>query len=111
MKKLFKLRTFSVFYCVLTLGAPGANVYANDSVITEFLQMDTLADHEVAHLLITKCRRHGVVWSGGMALRFSDRISPRPIRSRWERDRDSRIRCRGIDAFERRRVSDEPWIR
>lgn len=67
--------------------------------------------YEVLQVLNSKCRRNGVVWSGGVARRFPDRISPRPIRSRWDRDSDSGVHCSGVDAFEQLRVSDQPMIR
>lgn len=67
--------------------------------------------HETEQTISAKCQRHGVVWSGGIALRFSDRIRPRPIRSRWERDGDNGIFCRGTSAFEQYTVSDQPWVR
>lgn len=57
------------------------------------------------------CRRHGVVWSGGIALRRPDRISPRPVRSRWQDDEDSRIFCTEGDPFTQKRVADTPWVR
>ncbi len=57
------------------------------------------------------CRRYGVIWSGGAALRRPGRISPRPVRSRWQAGGESRIRCAEGGAFERRYVADQPWIR
>lgn len=57
------------------------------------------------------CRRHTVVWSGGVARRGPDRIRPRPVRSRWQSADDNRIFCTGGDPFRQKRVSDEPWIR
>lgn len=56
------------------------------------------------------CRRYGVIWSGGTALRRPGRISPRPVRSRWQGAAESRIRCAEDGAFEQRRVADQPWI-
>lgn len=57
------------------------------------------------------CRRHGVIWSGGTALRQPVRISPRPVRSRWQGAEAGRIRCGGGDAFRQSRVAEQPWIR
>ena len=57
------------------------------------------------------CRRNGVVWSGGIARRGPDRISPRPVRSRWQRGDESRIYCAGGDPFSQQRVADQSWIR
>ena len=57
------------------------------------------------------CRRHRVVWSGGVAVRGRDRISPRPVRSRWQRAGQSRIRCTGGESFDRIQVADQPWVR
>jgi len=57
------------------------------------------------------CRRNGVVWSGGVARRGPDRISPRPVRSRWQSADASRIYCAGGDPFTQQRVVDQSWIR
>jgi hypothetical protein len=57
------------------------------------------------------CRRYGVIWSGGTALRRPDRISPRPVRSRWQAAGASRIRCADGGAFGQTLVADQPWIR
>ena len=57
------------------------------------------------------CRTYGVVWSGGVALRKTDRISPRSVRSRWQKAGENRIRCSGGNTFSRIQVADEPWIR
>jgi hypothetical protein len=57
------------------------------------------------------CRRNRVVWSGGVARRGPDRISPRPIRSRWQGDAANRIYCPGDNSFSQTRVADEPWVR
>lgn len=57
------------------------------------------------------CRRYGVIWSGGVALRRPDRISPRPVRSRWQAAGESRVRCADGDAFRQSQVADSPWIR
>ena len=67
--------------------------------------------YKVVRFLASKCRRNGVVWSGGVASRFTDRISPRPVRHRWERDSDDHIHCDDVDAFRQLRVSDLPMIR
>jgi hypothetical protein len=57
------------------------------------------------------CRRYGVIWSGGIALRRPDRISPRPVRSRWQGAGENRIRCKDGGAFRQPQVADSPWIR
>jgi len=64
-----------------------------------------------AQAVYSDCRRHTVVWSGGVARRGPDRIRPRPVRSRWQSADDNRIFCTGGDSFRQKRVSDEPWIR
>jgi hypothetical protein len=71
----------------------------------------TLPPYEAVQVLRSNCRRYGVVWSGGIALRFSDRISPRPIRSRWDSDSDNRILCTDVDWSKQYRLSDQPMIR
>jgi hypothetical protein len=66
------------------------------------------------HSVITEhsgCQRNRVIWSGGIARRGPDRISPQPIRSRWQGTGESRIYCRDGNAFSQTRVADEPWIR
>jgi hypothetical protein len=57
------------------------------------------------------CQRHSVVWSGGIARRGPDRITPRPVRSRWQDADDNRIFCTGGNPFSQKRVADTPWIR
>ena len=57
------------------------------------------------------CRRNGVVWSGGVARRGPDRISPRPVRSRWQSADVSPIYCTGGKPFTQQRVADQSWIR
>jgi hypothetical protein len=116
MNKNKGLAIFAALFCTAIPGAPGAAADASDSVDT--VSRDVFADsrhtrsrYERVQAPGSKCRRNGVVWSGGTASRFSDRISPRPVRSRWDRDTDSRIGCAGADAFKRYRVSDQPWIR
>ena len=102
--------------CSAIISATGTGAYASDSAITgsrdtspENHHTDT--GYKVALALRAKCRRNGVVWSGGIASRFPDRISPRPVRSRWDRKADSRVGCAEVDAFKRYRVSEQPWIR
>ena len=110
------LTIISTLVSFVILGVISVGAYAGDSVNAE--SRDTVADrrdayprYEVAQALSSKCRRNGVVWSGGVASRFPDRISPRPIRSRWDRAEDKSIRCTDVDAFKQRRVSDQPLIR
>ena len=57
------------------------------------------------------CHRNRVIWSGGIARRGPDRISPRPTRSRWQSPIESRIYCSGGNSFTQIKVADEPWIR
>lgn len=61
--------------------------------------------------LRSTCHRNRVTWSGGIARRGPDRISPRPIRTRWQRAGESRILCAGGNTFSQRRVADQPWLR
>ena len=110
------LTSLTALVCTAVISVPGTGAYASDSVITG--PRDSFADtrhthtrYKVAQAQRSKCRRNGVVWSGGVASRFSDRIRPRPVRSRWDRDADSSVGCEGVDAFKRYRVSDQPWIR
>jgi hypothetical protein len=69
------------------------------------------AAHSNAQAVHSDCRRDGVVWSGGIARRGPDRISPRPVRSRWQAVDESRIYCAGSKPFSKHRVADLPWIR
>ena len=107
---------FSVLSCTGMLVVVGIGASVSDAVNAEssdFLtdSQDKYTQYQLAHLLHSKCRRHGVVWSSGVASRFSDRISPRPVRSRWDNVEDDRIRCKGVDEFKRLRVSDQPSIK
>ena len=116
MKKIIDLAFHSALFCSAILGVFCVGAYAGDSVNEESSEIftdrqHTHTQHEVAHSPGSKCRRNGVVWSGGVASRFSDRIRPRPVRSRWDRDVDNSIRCVGVDAFKQHRVSDQASIR
>jgi hypothetical protein len=113
MKRNTGLAFFSASVCSALLSVIGTAANAGDSGSTEsrYASTDTRYSqtrYEVVQALSSKCRRNGVVWSGGVASRFSDRISPRPVRSRWDRDGENRIRCVDVDAFKQRRVSDQP---
>ena len=89
-----------------------ASEFEYDEVLDAFSDRRySLPRYKVVRFLASKCRRNGVVWSGGVASRFSDRISPRPVRHRWERDGDDHIHCDDVDAFRQLRVSDLPMIR
>jgi hypothetical protein len=66
---------------------------------------------ETLRRLRSTCHRYRVTWSGGIARRGPDRISPRPIRTRWQREGESRILCAGGNSFSQRRVADQPWLR
>lgn len=57
------------------------------------------------------CRRYRIVWSGGVARRGPDRISPKPFRTKWQTGKEPFIHCPGDNAFRPVRVSDEPGIR
>ena len=116
MKKNIGLPFLPALVCSALLSEISAGAYASDSVYAESRDVSveshhTHARHEVTQPQISKCRRNGVVWSGGVASRFSDRISPRPIRSRWDRVGGNSIRCVGVDAFKQHRVSDLPLVR
>ena len=69
------------------------------------------ARYNSVQAVYSDCKRHTVIWSGGVARRGPDRIRPRPVRSRWQGADDKRIFCTGGDPFRQKRVSDEPWIR
>ena len=73
------------------------------------IDKSTVHDNEQA--IRSDCRRSGVVWSGGVARRGPDRISPRPVRSRWQRGDVSPIYCTGGKPFSQQRVADQSWIR
>lgn len=115
-----KNNTHPVLSCLL-VGSVVASVNPVISEAGEF-QYDEVLDafsdrrysqprYEVIRFLSSKCRRNGVVWSGGIASRFADRISPRPVRHRWERESDDQIHCDDFDAFTQHRVSDLPMMR
>lgn len=113
-KKNLALRT--MLACTVIISASSTGAYAGDSALTGL--RDNSADNHNIHSRYkaaltqrVKCRRNGVVWSGGIASRFPDRISPRPVRSRWDRKADSRVGCDEADVFKRYRVSEQPWIR
>ena len=102
--------------CTAMLSVTSAGACASDSpdTVSPGVSADSRHTHtqyKVAQLRSPKCRRNGVVWSGGVASRFADRIRPRPVRNRWDSDTDSSIGCAGVDAFKRYRVSDQPLTR
>jgi hypothetical protein len=110
----------SAFHCALAcsaiLSVICAEAWASDAadagVLTGFEDTRyTRPRYEVLQTLVSRCRRYGVVWSGGVARRFPDRISPRPIRTRWQRESDHPVYCSDVDAFKQLRVSDQPAIR
>lgn len=89
-----------------------ASESAYDDVLNAFSDRRyTQPRYKVVRFLASKCRRNGVIWSGGVASRFPDRIRPRPVRHRWERGSDNQIHCNDVDAFSQLRVSDLPMIR
>lgn len=112
MKKNMVITFFSALVYIVNPGASGAgdsvNIESHDVSVDS---RHTQTRYKVAQAPGSKCRRNGVVWSGGVASRFADRISPRPVRNRWDRNADNRIGCTSVDAFKRYRVSDQPWIR
>lgn len=68
-------------------------------------------DSDTLQRLRSTCHRYRVTWSGGIARRGPDRISPRPVRTRWQRAGETRILCAGGNTFSQRRVADQPWLR
>lgn len=116
MNKIMDPPFYSALFLTAILGVLCPGAHASDAVYAESSDMFkdrqfTRTQHKAVRSLGSKCRRNGVVWSGGIASRFSDRISPRPVRSRWDRDGDNSIRCTGVDAFRQHRVSDQPLIK
>ncbi len=116
MNRKNELALLTALLCTTIISVPVTGAYAGDSVTTGSSNIiadshHTHARHKIAQAQQSKCRRNGVVWSGGIASRFSDRIRPRPVRSRWDRDADSHVGCTDVDAFKRYRVSAQPWIR
>jgi hypothetical protein len=69
------------------------------------------ATHRSVKTVYSDCHRNRVIWSGGIARRGPDRISPRPVRSRWQGTDESRIYCDGGNPFTQKKVADESWIR
>jgi hypothetical protein len=67
--------------------------------------------HNSVQAIHSDCHRNRIVWSGGIARRGPDRISPRPVRSRWQRADENRIYCAAGKPFSKHRVADLPWIR
>lgn len=110
--------SFQAGLCVVVLSAlfaGGTNAAGSSRTgSVDAVETDSYAD-EVWYSSLQReqsgCRRYSVTWSGGIALRGPDRISPRPVRSRWQDPGASRVRCQGGDAFSQRRVSARPWIR
>ena len=116
MKNNMILASYCALVCSAVQSAVGAGAcasdFANSRIINAFADKRyNLAPYEVVQVLRSNCRRYGVIWSGGIALRFSDRISPRPIRSRWDRDSDEGIVCADSDWYNQYRLSDQPMIR
>jgi hypothetical protein len=116
MKRKKDLALLTALACTVITSVTSPGAYASDSVVTGAHHLvphshTTPARYKAALPQRAKCRRNGVVWSGGTASRFADRISPRPVRSRWDRKADSSVGCTGVDAFKRYRVSEQPWIR
>ena len=67
--------------------------------------------HPSVKTVHSDCHRNRVIWSGGIARRGPDRISPRPTRSRWQGSDEPRIYCGDGSPFSQKEVADEPWIR
>ena len=80
----------------------------SDVTIIVYDKSSAFENEQAVH---SDCRRNGVVWSGGVARRGPDRISPRPVRSRWQTADKSRIYCAGGSPFSQKRVADQSWIR
>lgn len=83
----------------------------NQDVTVVAVEHLTLTSSRSVKTAYSDCQRNRVVWSGGVARRGPDRISPRPIRSRWQGGDDTRIYCAGGNPFSQKRVADEPWLR
>jgi len=92
-------------------GEAASKRYSNAEFDVALTRFGTSAPSGSAQAVHSDCRRNGVVWSGGIAHRGPDRISPRPVRSRWQSADKSRIYCAGGNPFSQHRVADKPWIR
>jgi len=99
-----------------TLGLTSTGVIAGESRrdASPSLSVRTYAggyDLDTLQRLRSTCRRYRVTWSGGIARRGPDRISPRPIRTRWQGEAENPILCAGGNTFSQRPVADQPWVR
>jgi len=83
----------------------------NQQVTVVVVEYPTLTPYHSVKTAYSGCQRNRVVWSGGIARRGPDRITPRPIRSRWQGENETRIYCTDGNSFSQKRVADEPWLR
>lgn len=95
----------------VSIAEAAGNRPANVSIDVTMIVYDKNAAYENEQATHSDCRRNRVVWSGGVARRGPDRISPRPVRSRWQSADESRIYCAGGNPFSQQRVADQSWIR
>jgi hypothetical protein len=100
----------TTFGLLMARGVSGEG-YDQRKEAAEFGESQGYSASRAVKAVYSDCRRHGVVWSGGIALRQPDRIGPRPVRSRWQDSKDSRIFCTEGDPFTQKRVADTPWVR
>jgi len=96
---------------LLMAGGVSGKDYEQREEAADFGEPQGYSASRTVKTVYSDCRRYGVVWSGGVALRRPDRISPRPVRSRWQDGEDSRIFCTVGDPFAQKRVADTPWVR
>ena len=109
-KVLDRIEGFEIVGQVSTGEAAGKHHGKTGSAVTMTRYVNSSAQNN-AQGVHSDCRRSGVVWSGGIARRGPDRISPRPVRSRWQTADASRIYCADSKPFSKHRVADLPWIR
>lgn len=92
-------------------GEDASKRHSNAELGVALNKSGTSTSYSTVQAVHSDCRRNRVVWSGGIARRGPDRISPRPVRSRWQSAEKSRIYCAGGKPFSQHRVADKPWIR
>jgi len=114
-KKNKYIRPLAVLLAVLpglvSTGEAASKRHGNTGSAATITGYVNSSPHSSVRAVHSDCRRSGVVWSGGIAWRGPDRISPRPVRSRWQSVDESRIYCAGGNPFSKNRVADLPWIR
>ena len=102
------LPTISAFVCADDMPR---KVQGNQELTVVTSEHLPLIPHHSVKTENSDCHRYRVIWSGGIARRGPDRISPRPTRSRWQGSDEPRIYCGGGSPFSQKEVADEPWIR